>query len=230
MTAPASVLVVTGLLAEAAIAAGPGVETLAGGGVVDLAERLDDRVARLKPSALLSFGVARALDRVLKVGDVVVAVEVAGAGETAREPWIIPADREWSAALVGAAGARPGRVAGLGGPADSAALKASLRASTGATIVDMESAAVALVARERGLSFAVLRAVSDTADEALPAAALAGMREDGASDALAVMGGLLRRPWELPSLIRSARGYGRAMARLQVARSAAGPAFAFPCG
>ena len=223
-----TLLVVTGLLAEAQVAAGPGVETLAGGGAVDLAGRLDDHVARLRPSALLSFGVAGALDPALRVGDVVVAAEVSGAGETARAPWIVPADAAWSAALLAATGARQGRAAGLGAPAATPAIKASLRGSTGATVVDMESAAVALVARERGLPFAVLRVVSDAAGDALPRAALAGLRTDGSTDALAVLGGLLRRPGDLPALLRTARDFGRAMTRLRDVRSVAGASFAFP--
>ena len=223
-----TLLVVTGLLSEARIAVGPGVVTLAGGGGVDLGGRLDELVARLKPAGLLSFGVAGALDPTLQVGDVVAAVEVSGPGDIRRTPWIIPADAAWSATLRAAAGARQGRAAGLGAPATTPAIKASLRDATGATIVDMESAAVALAARERGLPFAVLRVVSDAAGDALPPAALAGMRPDGSTDGLAVAAGLLRRPGDLPALLRTARDYGRAMRRLRAARMAAGDGFAFP--
>jgi adenosylhomocysteine nucleosidase len=50
----------------------------------------------------------------------------------------------------------------------TAAEKAALRAKTGASAVDMESAAVAEHARDAGLPFRSIRAVSDTANENLP--------------------------------------------------------------
>lgn len=213
-------LVVTGLFAEARIAAGPGVITLAGGGATDFDARLEAEIVRLRPRGLLSFGVAGGLDPALKVGDAVVATHACGPG------WDMEADLAWATALAAATGARLARVAASPAPAADVAHKRRLREATGGAVVDMETHAVAHLARERRLPFAVLRVVSDTAGEALPAAALAGMRADGRTDALAVAGALLRRPGELPSLIRTARGYGTAMRRLQEVRAAAGPRFA----
>jgi len=50
----------------------------------------------------------------------------------------------------------------------TASEKAALRQKTGAAAVDMESSAVAEVARERGVPFRSIRAVSDIAKEDLP--------------------------------------------------------------
>jgi nucleoside phosphorylase len=58
--------------------------------------------------------------------------------------------------------------------------KRALRAETGALAVDMESHVAARVAARRGLPFAVVRVISDSADEALPPAAQIGMKPDGA--------------------------------------------------
>lgn len=213
-------LVVTGLLAEGAIAAGQEIATLAGGGAIDFDARLEAEIVRLKPRALLSFGVAGGLVGTLSVGEAVVATHACGPG------WEIEADPAWAAALAQATGARLARVAAAPAPAADVEQKRRLREATGAAVVDMETHAVAHLARERRLPFAVLRVVSDTASETLPGAALAGMRADGGADALAVIGALLRRPGELPSLLRTARSYGRAMARLREVRAAAGSTFA----
>ena len=219
-----TLLVVTGLLSEARVADGPGVAALAGGGDPSLDRRLEAEIARLRPTALLSFGVAGALSPEFAAGDLLVATAVAVPGSR------IEADPAWSAALARATGALSVPVAGTGVAAATPLLKRRLRDATGASAVDMESHTVALLARERGLPFAVLRAVSDTATDTLPAAALAGMRPDGRSDALAVVGALALRPWELPALLRTARGYGGAMAALRTARNAAGERFALPHG
>ncbi len=216
-----TLLVVTGLLAEAEIAAGDGIVTVAGGGAADLDRRIEQAIAAHRPSALLSFGVAGALRPSLAVGDVVAGAEVVGDG------WSAPCDAAWLAALAPACRARPAVVTALPAPASTVEMKRAL-AHLGAATVDMETAAVALAAREAGLPLAILRVVSDTADQAIPPAALAGMREDGRTDALAVMGALARAPMQLPALIRTARAFGHAMRRLREVRAAAGPRFSFP--
>ena len=216
-----TLLVVTGLLAEAEIAAGPGVVTLAGGGAADLGRRIEGAIAAHRPFALLSFGVAGGLHASLAVGDVVAGAEVKGEG------WSAPCDPAWLAALAPACRARPAVVTALPVPAASVEMKRTL-AALGAATVDMESHAVALAAREAGLPLAVLRVVSDTADQAIPPAALAGLREDGTTDALAVVTALAQGPRQLPALIRTAREFGRAMRRLREVRTAAGPLFSWP--
>ena len=215
-----TLLVVTGLLAEAEIAAGPGVVTLAGGGAADLDRRIERAIAVHRPSALLSFGVAGGLHASLAVGDVVAGAEVVGEG------WSVACDPAWLAVLAPACRARPAVVTALSTPASTVQMKAAL-AALGAATTDMESHAVALAAREAGLPLAVLRVVSDTAGQAIPPAALAGMCEDGSTDARAVLAALARAPGQLPALIRTAREFGCAMRRLREVRTAAGPSFSF---
>ena len=216
-----TLLVVTGLLEEAQIAEAPGVVTLAGGGDAALDRRLERAIAAHRPSALLSFGVAGALHPSLAVGDAVVGAEVKGEG------WTVPCDPAWSAVLASTCGARTAVVTALSVPAATVVMKRVL-ARLGAATVDMESHAVALAAREGGLPFAVLRVVSDTADQAIPPAALAGMREDGSTDVFAVLAALARAPGQLPALVRTGREFGRAMRRLREVRSAAGAGFNSP--
>lgn len=152
-----------------------------------------------RPSAILSFGICGALDPGLRVGDLVIADGVA-IGDT----WLA-ADVVWTAELRSALpAARQGDIVGGDVIIDSPEAKSVLWRATGAVAVDMESHAVARAASNIGIPFAVVRAVSDTADRALPRAAQAGFRTDGEPDVGAVVRALARRPWELPALIRVA--------------------------
>ncbi|MBV8972117.1 MAG: hypothetical protein JO290_07480, partial [Sphingomonadaceae bacterium] len=85
-----SLLVVCGLKAEAAIAAGPGVRVIVGGGLSDaLHARLAAALGEGRPDAVLSFGVAGALAPGLSRGEMVVAEAVVhpkGAFDT-DPPW-----------------------------------------------------------------------------------------------------------------------------------------------
>ena len=84
----------------------------------------------------------------------------------------------------------------------SATAKAALYARTGAVAVDLESAAVARIARRHGLPFAVLRAVCDGAGRDLPRAALVALDGAGRIGGLRVAWAAATRPWELVDLIR----------------------------
>jgi adenosylhomocysteine nucleosidase len=81
-----------------------------------------------------------------------------------------------------AAGARPATLITVHRPAVSTAAKAALARAGAADetmVVDMESAAWAREAAARGIPYVVVRAVSDTADEALPAFLDAAVGSDG---------------------------------------------------
>ncbi|PTS74141.1 phosphorylase, partial [Sphingomonas sp. HMWF008] len=102
----------------------------------------------------------------------------------------------------------------------SAAEKAALYAKTGAIAVDMESHIAARVAERHNLPFAILRTISDTADHALPPAALVGMKPDGGVALGAVLASVARNPAQLPALIRTGRDAGAAFASLRRAVAA----------
>lgn len=82
--------------------------------------------------------------------------------------------------------------------------KAVLRAATGADAVDMESAAVEEVCRERGVEFVAIRAVSDTADTAL-SPELVTLLNRGAVSVPRALSALIRRPGLLPEFLRLGR-------------------------
>jgi adenosylhomocysteine nucleosidase len=185
-------LVVVGMASEARIARGA--KTIIGG-------RSVDAVLAARPSAILSFGLCGGLDPELRIGDLVL-----GNGDPA-----------WTADLAAVLPAK--RVSFASGPEiiASAANKAALRSRTGAGAADMESHVASEAAAQLRVPFAVLRAVSDSADDDLPVSAQAGFSPDGTTNIAAVLAALAKRPWELPALIRTARNAGKALAALEAA-------------
>ena len=192
-----TVVVATGMRAEAALLP-PGVRAVVGGGDPARLRRMLDEAAE-GATAVLSFGIAGGLDEALEPGALVVATRVRAPGGA----W--PADTAWSSALVRASGARFGVVAGADSVVSAPGTKRSLRLMTDALVVDMESAVAAAFAASRGLPFAVLRAVADTAEETLPLAAAVGLSRSGRPAPGRVAVALLRRPGELPALVQVAK-------------------------
>lgn len=108
-------------------------------------------IERAQPRLLVSAGIAGALSPRLKVGDVgrireVVDVATGERYATQGGDWVLVTSKDVS------------------DPAE----KQDLLAKYGADVVDMEAAAVAQVARERGIEFAAVKAISDDAAFAMP--------------------------------------------------------------
>ncbi len=99
----------------------------------------------------------------------------------------------------------------------SAAAKAALFASSGAVAVDLESGAVARVAAEHGLPFAVLRAICDPAERDLPPAALIALDRRGAIGLMRVIGSVLEHPTQVPALLALAADAAAARRALRAA-------------
>jgi adenosylhomocysteine nucleosidase len=120
--------------------------------------------------AWLAMGCAGALVPWLRRGQGIVANEVVvldAAGGVAERmgaagtPLAEMAARHGVRVLEGAIAVSPAVLA-------TAEAKAAVAAASGALMVDMESGAIAQVARERGIPFHALRAVLDGAEESLP--------------------------------------------------------------
>jgi len=108
-------------------------------------------ISDAQPTLLLSAGIAGAISPQLKVGDVGRIREVVDAATGQRYPtsggeWVLATSQDVS----------------------DAAEKHELLAKYGAQVVDMEAAAVAQVARERGLQFAAIKSISDEAGFEMP--------------------------------------------------------------
>jgi hopanoid-associated phosphorylase len=195
--APGFILTVSGLAREAAIAAGPGVRTLAAGGP-RLHQLIETAIAE-GAAGILSFGIAGGLDPTLPPGTTILAGAVIAGGDrwTADAAW-----RERLAARLSEA--RLGDLAGVDLPVMTQADKGALASATGALAVDMESHTAARLAVSHGLPFAALRVICDPVGRTIPLAAIAGMREDGGTDLGAILRALLRSPGQLPAMMRLA--------------------------
>jgi adenosylhomocysteine nucleosidase len=110
-------------------------------------------LATHSPELVLTCGFAGGLNPDLKPGDVVFEVQS-------------PESKVQSQLI--AAGAKPARFFCADRIATTVAEKKKLRAETGADAVEMESAAIHAICRERGIPCATVRVISDTANEDFP--------------------------------------------------------------
>ena len=108
-------------------------------------------LSRTSPHRVLTCGFAGGLAPQLKTGDVVFFTEDAGLTQ-----------------LLAASGGTAAKFVCAERIATTAAEKAELYRSTGADAVEMESAVIQLICRERGIPCATVRVISDTAGEDLP--------------------------------------------------------------
>lgn len=205
---------VTGLAQEARIAARFGGMVAAGGGTRAGARRAALELADRGATALVSFGLAGGLDPALPSGTLLVPARVLVQGDA-------HACVETSPALSAALGGKRGSdLLGASGVVASAEEKRRLWRATGCAALDVESGAVAEAAAERGLAFAVLRAICDPAGLDLPPAALVALSPDGGINPAAVLASVMRRPGQLPGLLRLGRAAAQARRSLRHVRPA----------
>lgn len=162
-------------------------------------------LAEEQPSVLVSFGIAGALTDDLRPGDIVLADSVA----SSRGP-SIPASAAPTEALSRTAHAEGfalarGSILGVEHVIANSSEKRRLSEETGALCVDMESYEIARVATERGLPFAVLRAIADPADLSIPEYALQAVDTSGEINPWVAARGLLTHPRDIGLLMRLGR-------------------------
>jgi adenosylhomocysteine nucleosidase len=211
------VLIITGLIQEARVAAGSGMVICSG----SVPAQLRAILATLDPSrfrAVVSFGIAGGLDPTLRSGDVVVATEVT-AGTAG---WL--ADARLNDKLVTSMTFKRGRRTIKGGLAGvervivGRACKAALRRESGAAAVDMESHIAAAYAVAAALPFAALRVISDPAHRALPVFIQSAIRPNGEIDLRGVLRGIAHNPLTLRSLVSTGIDFSRALRSLRGCR------------
>jgi len=138
------------------------------------AKRLPDLKGR-KNSCLIMAGLCGALDPALKIGDLLL-------------------DSESEFQIANLKSFHSAKLHTADHVISTIDEKAGLFRSTGAAAVDMENAIVRNAARNAGLPFIGIRAVSDTADQALDPAVLKLCDEIGRPKPLAAMSLIIRRP------------------------------------
>ncbi len=175
-------------------------------------------------NALLSFGIAGGLDPELQPGDTIVAdavVAPAGHRISTTQAW---RNSLW-AALSDLPGVRIAAVAGSDTPVLTVAEKQALRHASGASIVDMESHAVAEVTGDAGIPFMALRVVADIAADVVPGWVAECVGDQGEIRPLALTAGVIAHPRDLLALALLAKNSGTALAGLRHASRLAGPRF-----
>lgn len=195
----------------------------------DLLERALSAALAQGASGVISFGTAGGLAPDLVPGTLIVADAIEGPSGR------LATDAAWSERLGAALAAsslksswRRGTLAAVTAPVTTVAEKEVLHRLGGALAVDMESHIAAAMAHAHGLPFAACRAVVDPAWRALPAAATAGLRDDGTTTLLPILAALARAPWQLGAMIRLAGDARAARQALIEARRALGHALGCP--
>ncbi|MBA3494464.1 MAG: purine phosphorylase [Gammaproteobacteria bacterium] len=170
--------------------------------------------------ALLSWGTAGALASALRSGDVIVpdTIQVSAVS--------CPVDAAWRARLAARLEqhltVHTGAILHTANVISTPDEKRMLFERTGALAVDMESAAVAQVARGAKIPFAILRAIVDPQTTVIPAAALAAIDDLGRPRIAHLLFALAREPRDLVGLLRLSACFRAALASLKRAAEIAG--------
>ena len=147
---------------------------LTGIGRQNAEKSLREFLATHSPELVLTCGFAGGLNPDLKLGDVIFEIESFSSRSRGNEtqikknletPHVVSYNLDEK---LLAAGAKPAKFFCADRIATTVDEKRKLRAETGADAVEMESGAIHNVCRERGISCATVRVISDTANEDLP--------------------------------------------------------------
>jgi hopanoid-associated phosphorylase len=214
---PRPVLIVTGLVQEARIAAGPGMTVICSSSDPQQLRALLTVFDPTTIRGVISFGVAGGLDPTLKSGDVVVATEVLAGDDRWLAGFSISEDLIASVGL-GRRRVVRGLLAGAEELVSARHVKAALHSETGAAAVDMESHIAAAYAAKAGLPFAALRVISDPASRGLPALAASVIKPNGDIDLRKVLRGVARNPMTLRALVSTGIDFNRALRSLRGCR------------
>lgn len=169
------------------------------------ARRAAEALVETGAAALVSYGIAGGLAPGLEAGAVVLAESV-----FLPDGGTLATDDPWRRRLIDLAADRGdavsvGHLIGSDRALRGVAEKRRVHEAGGAVAVDMESHAVAAVARDARVPFLVLRAVADPAARPLPLAVEGSITPEGQPRPGWVAARLAVRPWEVPGVLRLRR-------------------------
>ena len=172
-----------------------------------LAERWPALAADLTSLLVISAGTCGALAPDLGVGDLILPESVLGlSGERLN---VTPGAHRAAVALAG--GARTGLLLTTSDVVATPEAKAARFQATGALAVDLESAIILAWASHQGCPSLVVRAVSDTAAQRLPAELVGLVTREGKLLTGRVLTLALTHPSTIPHALLLRRGSGRAL-------------------
>jgi adenosylhomocysteine nucleosidase len=153
-------------------------------------------------SQLISWGCAAALDASLQAGDLVLAVSFVDAGQERygldNKDWVNKVETHFAKQFS----IQTGSLAESQCIIESSLDKAKLAILTGAIALDMESAAIAKVAKLHSLDFLAVRAIADPVTMDLPKAVSYAIDENGEVVLSKLLFFLLLHPSDLLGLMR----------------------------
>lgn len=169
---------------------------------------------------VLVWGTAGGLDPALQAGTLLLPNVVSNAESRSQYEVSAPfhAGLETALTKLDIPLVRRGKLVSTPGPLVTPREKALVAQATGASMVDMEAAAAADVVVRAGAEFAVLRVLLDAADVSLPPAVL--MAVNTPHPHLGVIAGLLKRPQDLPGVLRLGQSFRHAHLSLVAAAQA----------
>lgn len=218
-----SVLAVVGLKREAMLVAGPHVTVVIGGGNSVLLRQRLERAIRDDVKGIISIGIAGALSPTLDAGNCIIASSILVDGKA------LDTDETWTSHFREILpDTIRGTITGAEKIAATAEEKRAIHRATGADAVDMESHVAIGIAREHGLPFVALRAISDRADHTLPHAARVAMKPSGGIALGRVLKSVVTRPHQIPALVRTNRETEKAFSALLRCLDLLGPGFGCP--
>lgn len=178
-------------------------------------------------TSLLSWGSAGGISPALVTGALLLPLKVRNAGAdifTATPAW----HQHLHAQLADTFTVHTGDLLEVDHVIATTHAKQRLFCSTGALAIDMESASIAQVAAQRGLGFAVLRVVLDTAQRTLPHSALVALDQAGHLQLGHLLRALLKRPRDMVGLLQLRADLRLTQDRLGHAAQLTGLISAFP--
>jgi len=154
-------------------------------------------------TTLISFGIAGALDPILRPGDLVLPESIYTGHSLPVSLALRDRVQQRLPSYLRVIG---GKLATSQKVLTSLVEKRELAESTGACAVDLESGAVAEVAANAGIPFLAIRAIADPMEFSPPSALLNAVHPDGSTNLARILSLLLQRSVTLSTLLRLATG------------------------
>lgn len=172
-----------------------------------------EKLAALKVKALISWGVAGAIDSSVNSGDVILATSIINQANRylIPETWISRVSKHL---LQSNQRVFSGDIVSSKEICASAEDKLHLSQQTGALGVDMESGAIAEIAKTNSLDFIVIRTISDNVDTSIPEAVLKHTNNLGQPRVFKFLLCCLLKPNQIRELLKLASGYKQGLTSL----------------
>jgi len=171
------------------------------------------KLVSLKVNALISWGVAGAIDDAVNSGDIIIAKSVINQSDR----YLISAnwlDRVSKHLLQSSAVVFNGEISSSREICASINDKSQLSQNTAALAVDMESAAIAETATANNLDFLVIRTISDNAQTSIPVAVVNHTNNLGQPRIFKFVLSCLSKPNQIREIVKLANGYKKALTSL----------------